>query len=110
MSRADSSRFPVTVTRLPLTRCEVCGRTLAYQPGQASAVLTKHYLRMHPDALSHRWAAARGPSAVSFQHLRHHRPARGGGVRGAGGCCYGVGGVCSFGGTGPVEPGDHAGE
>ena len=52
MSRADSSRFPVTVTRLPLTRCEICGRTLAYQPGQASAVLTKHYLRMHPEALS----------------------------------------------------------
>ena len=45
-------RFPVTVTRLPLTRCEICGRTLAYQPGQASAVLTKHYLRMHPEALS----------------------------------------------------------
>jgi hypothetical protein len=52
MSRPDSSRFPVTVTRLPLTRCEVCGRTLAYQPGQASAVLTKHYLRAHPEALS----------------------------------------------------------
>ena len=42
----------MTVTRLPLTRCEICGRTLAYQPGQASAVLTKHYLRMHPEALS----------------------------------------------------------
>jgi hypothetical protein len=52
MSRSESSRFPVTVTRLPLTRCEICGRTLAYQPGQASAVLTKHYLRMHPEALS----------------------------------------------------------
>jgi hypothetical protein len=52
MSRPDSSRFPVTVTRLPLTRCEICGRTLAYQPGQASAVLTKHYLRMHPEALT----------------------------------------------------------
>ena len=52
MSSPDSSRFPVTVTRLPLTRCEICGRTLAYQPGQASAVLTKHYLRMHPEALS----------------------------------------------------------
>jgi len=25
---------------------------MAYQPGQASAVLTKHYLRMHPEALS----------------------------------------------------------
>ena len=25
---------------------------LAYRPGQASTVLTKHYLRMHPDALA----------------------------------------------------------
>ena len=58
MSRPDSSRFPVTVTRLPLTRCEVCGRTLAYQPGQASAVLTKHYLRMHPEALTEAAEAA----------------------------------------------------
>ena len=30
----------------------ICGRTLAYQPGQASAVLTKHYLRMHPEAMN----------------------------------------------------------
>ena len=52
MSRSDSPRFPVTVTRLPVTRCEVCGRTLAHQPGQASAVLTEHYHRMHPDALT----------------------------------------------------------
>jgi hypothetical protein len=42
----------VTVTRLPVTRCEVCGRTLAHRPGQASAVLTEHYHRMHPDALT----------------------------------------------------------
>ena len=42
----------MTVTRLPLTRCVVRGCTLAYQPGQASAVLTEHYLRMHPEALS----------------------------------------------------------
>src|SRR6202011_3679701 len=52
MSRSESSRFPVTVSRLPVTRCEVCGRTLAYRPGQASAVLTQHYNRMHPDALT----------------------------------------------------------
>jgi dTDP-D-glucose 4,6-dehydratase len=39
-------------TPLPLTRCDIVGRTLADQPGQASAVLTKHYLRMHPEALS----------------------------------------------------------
>jgi hypothetical protein len=25
---------------------------MAYQPGQASVVLTKHYNRMHPDALN----------------------------------------------------------
>jgi hypothetical protein len=58
MSRSESSRFPVTVTQLPLIRCELCGRTLAHQPGQASAVLTKHYLRMHPAALSEAAAAA----------------------------------------------------
>jgi hypothetical protein len=52
MSRSESSRFPVTVSRLPVTRCEVCGRTLAYRPGQASAVLTQHYNRMHPEALA----------------------------------------------------------
>jgi len=49
----------VTVTRLPVTRCEICGRTLAYRPGQASAVLTAHYHRMHPDALSDAAEAAR---------------------------------------------------
>jgi hypothetical protein len=54
MSRSESSRFPVTVSRLPVTRCEVCGRTLAYRPGQASAVLTQHYNRMHPEALKPR--------------------------------------------------------
>jgi hypothetical protein len=41
----------VTVTRLPVTRCEICGRTLAYRPGQASAVLTEHYHRKHPEAI-----------------------------------------------------------
>jgi hypothetical protein len=51
MSRSDSSRFPVTVTRLPVTRCDICRRTLAHRPGQASAVLTEHYHRMHPEAL-----------------------------------------------------------
>jgi hypothetical protein len=52
MTRSESSRFPVTVSRLPVTRCEVCGRTLAYRPGQASEVLTQHYDRMHPEALA----------------------------------------------------------
>jgi hypothetical protein len=52
MNSSESARFPVTVTRLPVTRCTICDRTLAYRPGQASAVLTEHYRRMHPDALA----------------------------------------------------------
>jgi hypothetical protein len=51
MSRSATKRFPVTVTRLPVTRCKICKRTLAYRPGQASAVLTEHYRRTHPEAL-----------------------------------------------------------
>jgi hypothetical protein len=42
----------VTVTQLPVTRCEICGRTLAYRPGKASEVLTGHYTKMHPDAFT----------------------------------------------------------
>jgi hypothetical protein len=52
MTRSESQQFPVTITRLPTTRCEICGRTLAYRPGKASAVLTDHYTKMHPDALT----------------------------------------------------------
>jgi hypothetical protein len=32
-------------------RCEICRRTVAHRPGQASQVLTEHYRREHPDAL-----------------------------------------------------------
>jgi hypothetical protein len=46
---ASASRFPVEVTQLPLVRCAVCQRTVAYRPGRASDVLTKHYLRVHPE-------------------------------------------------------------
>jgi len=49
MSNSASSRFPVTVTQLPLVRCAVCRRTVAHLPGQASAVLTKHYKKAHPE-------------------------------------------------------------
>ena len=45
------SRFPVTVTQLPVTRCQICGRTLAYRPGNISEVLTEHCRRAHPDVL-----------------------------------------------------------
>jgi hypothetical protein len=51
MTRSATKSFPVTVTRLPVTRCEICGRTVAYRPGQASAALTKHYQLMHSEAL-----------------------------------------------------------
>jgi hypothetical protein len=51
MKSSASARFPVTVTHLPVVRCKICRRTLAHRPGQASAVLTEHYLRTHPEAL-----------------------------------------------------------
>jgi hypothetical protein len=48
---AASRRFPVTVTHLPVVRCQVCQRTIAHQPGKASEVLTDHYRRDHPEKL-----------------------------------------------------------
>ena len=51
MSTTNSRRFPVTVSRLPLVRCQICDRTLAHRPGEASAVLTEHYRREHPGEL-----------------------------------------------------------
>jgi hypothetical protein len=52
MSKSSPSRrFPVTITHLPLTRCQVCHRTVAYRPGNISEALTEHYRRVHPGAL-----------------------------------------------------------
>ena len=51
MSKSSSRRFPVTVTRMPLTRCQICRRTVAYRPGSLSEALTEHYRRAHPEAL-----------------------------------------------------------
>ena len=51
MSKSSSRRFPVTVTHLPVTRCQICRRTVAYRPGSLSDVLTEHYRRAHPEAL-----------------------------------------------------------
>jgi hypothetical protein len=51
MSKSPSRRFPVTVTQLPVTRCQICHRTVAYRPGSLSEILTKHYRRAHPEAL-----------------------------------------------------------
>jgi hypothetical protein len=52
MSNSSSRRFPVTVTRLPVTRCQICHRTVAYRPGTLSDVLTEHYRRVHPETLA----------------------------------------------------------
>ena len=48
MNNATASRHPVTLSHLPLVRCAVCRRTVAHRPGEASAVLTKHYEKAHP--------------------------------------------------------------
>jgi hypothetical protein len=51
MSKSSSRRFPVTVTQLPVTRCQICHRTVAYRPGTITEVLTEHYRRAHPGTL-----------------------------------------------------------
>jgi hypothetical protein len=51
MTRSAAKSFPVTVTQLPVTRCEICQRTVAFRPGEASEALTKHYKLLHKDAL-----------------------------------------------------------
>jgi len=48
---SSSKSFPVTVTQLPVTRCQICSKTVAHQPGQASTALTEHYRRVHPEVL-----------------------------------------------------------
>ena len=51
MNNSSARRFPVTVTQLPVTRCEICQRTVAYRRGAPSEALTEHYRRAHPEAL-----------------------------------------------------------
>ena len=51
MSKSSSRRFPVTVTHLPVTRCQICHHTVACRPRKASDVLTEHYRRAHPETL-----------------------------------------------------------
>jgi hypothetical protein len=51
MTKSASGRFPVTITHLPVTRCQICDRTVAYRPGKISEVLTEHYRRAHPETL-----------------------------------------------------------
>ncbi len=66
MSSPGSRSFPVTVTRLPVTPCQIRRRTVAYRPGSLSEVLTKHDRRAHPAALGSR------PGGQS--HRPHHPP------------------------------------
>jgi hypothetical protein len=51
MSRSTRKTFPVTVTRLPVVRCTVCGRTVANPKAAAADALTEHYRRVHPELL-----------------------------------------------------------
>jgi hypothetical protein len=51
VSARSSNLTVVTVTQLPVTRCEICHRTVAYRPGRLSEVLTEHYRRAHPEVL-----------------------------------------------------------
>jgi hypothetical protein len=60
MSNSNSRRFPVTVTQLALTRCQICHYTIAYRPGNLSELLTEHYRRAHPNC---------SPSAMQLGRL-----------------------------------------
>jgi hypothetical protein len=51
VSKSSSRRFPVTVTHLRVTRCQIGRQTVAYRPGSLSDVLTEHYRRARPEAL-----------------------------------------------------------
>ena len=51
MSNSSARRFPVTVTRLPVTRCQICHPTVADRPGNLSQALTEHYRGAYPQAL-----------------------------------------------------------
>ena len=51
MSSPGSRRFPVTVTRLPITPCQIRRRTVAYRPGGLGEVLTEHHRPAYPEAL-----------------------------------------------------------
>lgn len=47
--RTGKRSFPVTVTKLPVVRCQLCQATLAHRPGEAGETLTRHYEQHHPE-------------------------------------------------------------
>jgi len=69
----------VTVTHLPVTRCQICHRTAADRPGNLSEVLTGHYRRTHPETLGPR---SRKPAAETLSAAESHfRAGQGAGMR-----------------------------
>jgi hypothetical protein len=80
MSKSSSRRFPVTVTHLPVTRCQICDRTVAYRPGKISEVLTEDYRRAHPESLGL-------PSQLPVAEIPHGWRLRRSGFRGPGQLC-----------------------
>jgi len=78
MSSPGSRSFLVTVTRLPVTPCQIRRRTVAYRPGSLREVLTEHGRRAHPAALGFpsRWPVPQtAPSAhVAGQFTGRGRP------------------------------------
>ena len=66
MSNSRSRRFPVPLPQLPVTRCQICHRTVAYRPGNLSEVLTGHYRRaISKSSASLPGSRPRKPSALS---------------------------------------------
>ena len=72
MSKSPSRRFPVTVTQLPVTRCQICQRTVAYRPGTLTEVLTEHYRRAHPEVPGV-YRSSPGQAAALPRGNRHRR-------------------------------------
>jgi len=66
MSKSPSRRFPVTVTQLPVTRCEICHRTVAYRLGSLSEALSMALTEHYPLGPSR---SARRPFQVALRRL-----------------------------------------
>jgi hypothetical protein len=70
--------FPVTATHLPVTRCQICHRTVAYRPDNLTEVLTEHYRRPIPKySASNPGSRARRPPVLPRSHRHQCRPAPG---------------------------------
>ncbi|MDQ1286777.1 MAG: hypothetical protein QG622_342 [Actinomycetota bacterium] len=51
VSRPSRKTFPVTVTRMPVVRCQICGQNVTNLRVPAAEALTEHYRRDHPELL-----------------------------------------------------------